>query len=104
MLQEHLHKLEKVALARNPSQATELLNSEPQKEVDMGMQGQTMNHTEEINGKHYKDMPKVDVRTVRKEALEPGTMREIIVQANLGHESAVLISPVRDLDSRHMCP
>ena len=63
-----------------------------------------MNHTEEVKGKHYQAMPEVDMRTVRVETLEPGTMREIIVQANLGHEGAVLISPVRDLDSRHICP
>ena len=31
-------------------------------------------------------------------------MREILVHANLGHEGAILISPVRNLDSRHMCP
>ena len=49
-------------------------------------------------------MPEVDVRTVQEEKIEPGTMREIIVHANIGHEGAILISPLRDIDNRHMCP
>ena len=66
--------------------------------------GQSVNHTEEINRKSYQDMPEVDARTVREERLEPGTMREVIVQADLGHEGAVLISPVRDWENRYVCP
>ena len=49
-------------------------------------------------------MPEMDARTVREEKLEPGMMREIVVQADLGHEGAVLISPILDLDSRYICP
>ena len=91
MLQEHLQKLNKVSLKRTSSQATELLDSKPQKTAVEEVQrsakeGQTMNHTEEIQGRRYQAMPDVDVRTVRVEKLEPGTMREILVQANLGHE------------------
>ena len=69
MLQEHLQKIVNVSLKRTPSQATELLDTEPQslqtKEQQESTEEElTINHTEEIKGKCYQAMPKVDVRMV----------------------------------------
>ena len=65
MLQEHLQKIGNVALRRTPSKATELLDTEPQnlqtKEPKDTEKGSTMNHMEEVKGKHYQSMPEVDV-------------------------------------------
>ena len=66
MLQEHLQKMANVSLKRTPSQATELLDTEPQnqptkKQQEPAEEGQTINHTEEIKGKRYQAMPEVDV-------------------------------------------
>ena len=63
-----------------------------------------MNHAEEVKGKRYQPMPKVDVRTIREEKINPRTMREILVHANMGHDGISLISPVWDLDNRCMYP
>ena len=109
MLQEHLQKIVNVSLKRTPSQATELLDTEPQnlqtKEQQESMEEEpTINHTEEIKGKRYQAMPEVEVRMVQEEKIKPGTMREILVHANIGHEGVILISPVWNLDNRHMCP
>ena len=49
-------------------------------------------------------MPEVDVRTVQEEKIKLGTMREILVHANIGYEGVSLISPVWDLDNRCMYP
>ena len=69
MLQEHLQKIVNVSLKRTPSQATELLDTEPQnlqtkEQQESTEEEPTINHTEEIKGKRYQAMPKVDVRTV----------------------------------------
>ena len=63
-----------------------------------------MNHTEEVKGKRYQLMPEVDIRTIREEKINPGTMREILVHANMEHDGIGLISPVWDLDNRCMYP
>ena len=69
MLQEHLQKIGSVALRRTPSQATELLDTEPQnlqtkEQQEDTEKGSTMNHTEEVKGKRYQAMPEVDVQKV----------------------------------------
>ena len=63
-----------------------------------------MNHMEEEKGKRYQAMPEVDVRTIQEEKINPVTMREILVHANMGHDEISLISPVWDLDNRCMYP
>ena len=102
-----MQKLDKVVTDRMPSQATKLLEVEPKKDnpeaPEASKAGQSINYTEENDGRRYSEMPEMDVRTVQDEKLEPGTMRKIVVQADLGHEGAVLISPIRDLDSRYIC-
>ena len=65
-LQEHLQKIANVTLRRTPSQATELLEAEPQSLETKEAQGPakeepTINHMEEIRGKRYQAMPEVDV-------------------------------------------
>ena len=109
MLQEHLQKIANISLRQTPSQATELLEAEPQSLEIKEPQGSaeeepTINHTEEIKGKHYQAMLKVDVRTVQEEKIPPGTMKEILVHANTGHEGTSLITPIWDLDNRCMHP
>ena len=69
MLQEHLQKIANVLLRQTPSQATELLDAEPQSLQTKEPQGSveeepTINHTEEIKGQSYQAMHEVDVRTV----------------------------------------
>ena len=69
MLQEHLQKIANVSLKRTPSQATELLDTEPQdlqtkEHQDSVEKEPTMNHTEEIKGWRYQAVPEVDVRTI----------------------------------------
>ena len=69
MLQEHLQKIANVSLKRTPSQATELLDTEPQDLQTKEHQGSaeeepTVNHTEEIEGRCYQAMPEVDMHTV----------------------------------------
>ena len=69
MLQEHLQKIGNVALRQTPSQATELLDTEPQnlqtkEQQEATGEGSTMNHTEEEKGKRYQAIPKVDVQTI----------------------------------------
>ena len=86
MLQEHLQKIVNVSLKWTPSQATELLDTEPQslqtkEQQESTEEEPTIKHMEEIKGKHYQAMPKVDVRTVQEEKIKPGTMREILVHA-----------------------
>ena len=66
MLQEHLQKIVNVSLKQTPSQATELLDTEPQnlqtkEQQESTEEEPTINHTEEIKGKRYQAMPKVDV-------------------------------------------
>ena len=102
MLQEHLQKIGNIPLRQTPSQATELLDTEPQKlqtkeQQEETKKGSTMNHAEEVKGKCYQPMPEVYVRTIQEEKINPGTMREILVHANMGHEGINLISPVWDL-------
>ena len=63
-----------------------------------------MNHTEEVKGKRYQLMPELDVGTIQEEKINPGTMREILVHTNIGHEGIGLILPVWDLDNRCMYP
>ena len=109
MLQEHLQKIGNVTLRQKPSQATELLDAEPQKLPNKEQQeetktGSTMNHAVEVEEKRYQPMPKVDVRTIREEKINPGTMREILVHADMGHDGNGLLSPVWDLDNRCMYP
>ena len=109
MLHEHLQKIANVSLRRTPSQATELLDTEPQnlqakEQQESAEEGLTINHTEEIKGKRYQAMPEVDVRTVREKKIKPGTMTKILVHANMGYEGVSLISPVWDLDNRCMYP
>ena len=109
MLQEHLQKIANVTLRQTPSQATELLEAEPQSLGTKEPQGSakeepTINHTEEIKGKCYQAMPEVDVRTVREEKIPPGIMKDILVHANIGQEGASLISPIWDRDNRCMYP
>ena len=66
MLHEHLQKISNVSLRRTPSQATELLDTEPQnlqvkEQQESAKEEPTINHMEEIKGKHYQAMPEVDV-------------------------------------------
>ena len=49
-------------------------------------------------------MPKVDVRTVQEEKIPLGTMKDILVHANIGQEGVSLISPIRNRDNRCMYP
>ena len=86
-----------------PSQFTELLDAEPQKLPTKERQEETKTGST-MKGKRYQRMPKVDVRTIQEEKINPGTMREILVHANMGHDGISLISPVRDLDKRCMYP
>ena len=109
MLQEHLQKIVNVSLKRTPSQATELLDTEPQnlqtkEQQEAAEEGPTVNHTEEVKGKRYQAMPKVDVLTIREKKINLGMMREILVHTNIRHEGISLISPVWDLDNRCMYP
>ena len=48
-------------------------------------------------------MPEVDIRIVQEETIPLGTMKEILVQANLGHEGIKLITlaPGGDLNCTH---
>ena len=72
---------------------TELVNTgEPVAEGKSGKEP-TTNQMECDQGKQYQEMPKVDVRIVRDKKILPGTMKEILVQANLGHEGVGLITP-----------
>ena len=108
MLEEYLQKLDNLALERLSSQATKLLNSEP-RQAELGKPDkrqieQSANQVEEINGKRYHDMPEMDARTLRAEKIEPGTIREKVVQEDVGHDGAVLITPVRGHDDRYVCP
>ena len=69
MLQEHLQKMANVTLERTPSQATELLevepqNSEKEKTPALTEEEPTMSQIEEIRGKRYQAMPEMDVRIV----------------------------------------
>ena len=66
MLQEHLQKIANVSLKRIPSQATELLDTEPQnlqakEQQESAKEELTINHMAEIKGKYYQAMPQVDV-------------------------------------------
>ena len=70
MLQEHLQKIGNVTLRQTPSQAMELLDTEPKnlqtkEQQEETEKGSTMNHTEEVKGKRYQLMPEVDVRTIQ---------------------------------------
>ena len=69
MLQEHLQKIANVTLERTPSQATELLEVEPQNSEKEKMpalmkEAPTMSQIEEIRGRCYQAMPEMDVRVV----------------------------------------
>ena len=99
MLQEHLQKMVNVTLERSPSQATELLevepqNSEKEKTPALMKEEPTMSQIEEIRGKHYQAMPEMDVRVVRDEKIPPGTMKEILVHTGIGHDGICLITPL----------
>ena len=87
----------------------ELLEAEPQssemeKAQEHTKEETTISQIEEIWGKHYQAMPKLDVRTVQDEKIPPGTMKEIIVHASTGHEGVGLITPIVDRDIRCMHP
>ena len=62
------------------------------------------NQTEDDHGKRYQEMPEVDIRMVHKEKILPGTMKEILVHANLGHIGVRLITPVTRGDLRCIHP
>ena len=66
MLWEHLQKLDKEVSERMPSQATALLDTEPKKKdqeaPEANKVGQSINHTEEIDGRQYQEMPEMDAR------------------------------------------
>ena len=69
MLQEHLQKIGNVALRQKPNQATDLLDTEPQKLPDKEQQEDTKtesttNHTAGVEERIYLPMPEVDVRTI----------------------------------------
>ena len=55
-------------------------------------------------GKQYQEMPEVDVLTVQDKRILPGTMKEILVHANLGHKGIRLITPLAggDLHCIHL--
>ena len=65
MLQEHSQKIVNVSLKLTPSQAKELLDTEPQnlqtkEQQESTEEEPTINHTEKIKGKRYQAMPEVD--------------------------------------------
>ena len=107
MLQEHLQKIANITLERTPSQATELLEAEPQnsekeKTQDHMKEELTVSQIEEIRGKRYQTMPEVEVRMVRDEEIPLGTMKEILVHASMVHEGVGLIMPILGRDIRCM--
>ena len=53
----------------------------------------TTNQMENDQRKQYQEMPKVDVRIVQDKKIPPGTMKKIVVQANIGHKGVRLITP-----------
>ena len=54
--------------------------------------------------KQYQEMPEEDIRMVRDKKILPGTMKEILVQANLGHKGVGLIRPAPGGDLRCIHP
>ena len=69
MLQEHLQKIANVTLEQTPSQATELLEAEPQNSEkentqDLMNEEPNISQIEEIRGKRYQAMPEVDVQII----------------------------------------
>ena len=66
MLQENLQKIANITLERTPSQATELLETEPvnsEKKTDQNntREEPTVNQIEDDQRKRYQEMPEVDV-------------------------------------------
>ena len=109
MLQEHLQKIANITLERTPSQATELLETEPvntEKKMDQDhtKEEPTVNQIDDDQRKCYQEMPEVDIRMVHEERIPPGTMKQILVHASLGHEGIGLITPVTGGDLRCICP
>ena len=63
-----------------------------------------MSQIEDVQGKCYQEMPQVDVPMVREEKIPPGTMKQILVHASLGHEGIGLLMPITGGDLRCMHP
>ena len=98
-----------VTLEQTPSQATELLEVEPQNSEKentpaLTKEEPTMSQIEEIRGKRYQAMPEMDVRVARDEKIPPGTMKEILVHTGIGHEGICLITPLVEGDIRCIYP
>ena len=82
-----------------PSQATELLrtdlvNTDKSAGKDAPEREPITKQMESNQEEQYQEMPKVDVRIVRDKKIPPGTTKEILVQANIGHKGIGLIMQV----------
>ena len=99
----HQQKLANITLERTLSQATELLGTElikTGKALDKGKAEKepAASQMETDQGKGYQEMPEVDIQTVQDKRIPPGTMKEILVHANLGHKGIRLITPSAEGD------
>ena len=96
MLEGHLQKIATITLERTPSQAkellgTKLLSTERKADQEDTEKEPAANQMEDEQGKRYQEIPEVDVRMVYKDKIPLGTMKEILVHANLGHKGIGLI-------------